>query len=150
MSAVAARPASLHWRRILGYAFVLLCVQGIVGVGSGFLEPRGSAHETGLAATWAGGSALLTLVICAMVFAHLAFRQAHRPFLHAGLVLAIAMATATLAGLLLATVIATAAFDYGNPHVVLDLLGYAVPASACIAGTTLGRLIRSKGAPSHD
>lgn len=150
MNAMAARPAALHWRRIFGHAFVLLSVQGIIGVGSGFLEPRGSDRDVGLAAAWMGGTALLTLVTCAMVFAHLAFRQAHRPFLHAGLLLAVAMVTATLAGLLLATIIASATFDYGDSHVVLDLLGYAVPACACLAGTAIGRVIRSRRASSHD
>lgn len=150
MSAVAVRPAILHWRRIFGHAVVLLIVQGIVGLGSGFFEPRGSDPDVGLAASWTGGTTLLTLVACTIVFAHLSFRQAHRPFLHAGLVLAIATAASTAIGLLFASFIAGALFDHGDAHVVLDLLEYAVPASACLAGTAIGRLVRSRRASSHD
>ena len=150
MSAVVAAPASLHWHRIFGHAFVLLCLQTIIGFGSGFLDPRGSDPDMGLAAAWMGGTTLLTLAACTLVFAHLAFRQAHRPVLHAGLVLAIAIAASTAIGLLFATLIAGALFDHGVAHVVLDLLEYAVPACACLAGTALGRLIRSRRATSHD
>ena len=150
MSAVVAAPAILHWRRIFAHAFVLLLVQGIVGLGSGFFEPRGSDPDMGLAAAWTGGTTLLTLVACTLVFAHLAFRQAHRPFLHAVLVLAIAIAASTAIGLLFATFIAGALFDHGDTHVVLDLLEYAVPASACLAGTAIGRQVRSRRASSHD
>jgi len=150
MSAVAVRPEILHWRRIFGHAFVLLCVETIIGLGSGFLEPRGSDPDMGLAEAWMGGTTLLTLVVCTLVFAHLAFRQVRRPFLHAGLVLAIAIAGSTAIGLLFASLVAGALFDHGDTLVVLDLLEYAVPAFACLAGTAIGRLIRSRRTSSHD
>lgn len=150
MSAVVAAPASLQWRRILGHAFVLLGVQAVVGLGSGFFEPRGSDHGMGIAAPWMGGTMLLTLVACTLVFAHLAIRQAQRHFLHAGLVLAIALTASTAIGLLFATFIAGALFDHGDTHVVLDLVEYAVPASACLAGTAIGRQVRSRRMSSHD
>ncbi len=150
MSVMIASQHPLCWGRIFGYGFILFLAQAMVDFLSGLLEPDWNAETTALSGAWTGGAALLAIMACTLVFVHLAIRQAHRPFLHAGLVLAVAMVTATLAGLLFATVIASAAFDYGEPHVVYVLLGYAVPASACIAGTTIGRLIRSRMASSHD
>ncbi len=150
MNAVVANQRTLSWGRILVYGSILFLAQAMVDFLSGLFEPDWNAETMALSAAWTGGAALLALMACTLVFVHLAIRQAHRPFLHAGLVLAFAMVTATLGGLLFAMVMANAALDYGEPHVVYDLLGYAVPASACIAGTAIGRLIRSKGAPSHE
>lgn len=150
MNAVIASQRTLCWGRILVYGSMLFLAQAMIDFLSGLLEPDWNADTMALSGAWTGGAALLAFMACTLVFVHLAIRQAHRPFLHAGLVLAVAMVIATLAGLLFAVVMANAALDYSEPHVVYDLLGYAVPASACVAGTTIGRLIRSRRASSHD
>jgi MFS family permease len=146
MNAMTASPGAMNWGRILGHGVMLFLAQTMVGFLSGLLEPEWNAETVTLSAAWTGAAALLTLLVCAIVFAHLAFRQMHRPFLHAGL----ALAAACVMGLLLAMGIEQWVFEFGDTHVVLAVLEYAVLAFALLAGTGLGRKMRAGQESSHD
>jgi tryptophan-rich sensory protein len=146
MNVMTASPSPMNWGRILGHGFMLFLAQTTVGFFSGLLEPEWNAETMALSAAWMGVAALLTLLACAIVFAHLAFRQVHRPFLHAWLVLA----TACMMGLLLALGIEQWVFELGDTHVVLAVLEYAVLTFALLAGTGLGRKMRAGQESSHD
>jgi len=126
---------AINWSKIVIYSSVLFFAQSAIGFLEGFLSPgaNDTTHEEiGL---WFALSNLITIIVAASLYAHLAIYQASRPLVHASLSLALYGAASLGLFLVLKPLL-------GLAPTVLILLNFLVLIPGVLAGLFIGIAIR--------
>ena len=119
----------MNWGSIVGLATAVFGTQFVLGVADGLLAPEDAG------AIWVVGAHALSFILCGIVFAISAFRQASRPFTHAWIALFIYFLT----GLAFAQAIEP---WVGSTPLAAAAMGMLVVTSSQLLGTSLGVYLR--------
>ena len=122
----------LRWRKVLQYAIALFATLFLTGFVEGLLLPTSTASALSVQGI---ASSAISLILCTLVFIHLAFYQADRTLEHALLALIGEF------GLGLTMLQATPSWlqDFNTSDVIVEVL---VLSTALVVGTSLGSKLR--------
>jgi hypothetical protein len=131
----------LRWHKVLSYALALFATQFLVGFLEGLLLPPSPAN---LFDTRSVASALVSLVLCAAIFTHLAIHQVDRTLGHASLALLAQFILGELVSLVSPMwLVATADVGEIGKEALVLLLALAV-------GTAFGNKLRKSHEPGAE
>ena len=125
----------INWTRIIIYAACLFLAQLAIGFSEGWLTPGTEGGDRMELVRWFAASSLVSLVVCLIIFGHMGYRQVARPFLHAGLTMAIYGALSLVLAVTLSTWI-------GGFSVLLVSLEWLTLAAASVVGVIIGIAVR--------
>lgn len=125
----------INWTRIIIYAACLFLAQLAIGFSEGWLTPGTEGGDRLELVRWFAASSLVSLVVCISIFGHMGYRQVPRPFLHAGLTMAIYGVLSSVLAIALST-------RLGGFPVLLVSLEWLTLAVAAIVGVIIGIAVR--------